>query len=522
MPWACSPDQHHTGHRQAGPDHPLLLGRNARARLGGAVRTLLNGPGLVGAPDVVRLAVVVLAARTPASTGIVEIRTAELGRWLGLSASRVSSAVLPSLRRRGVVRVTTAVGERGEDRGLECAVLPLRDAHGVVGHPLALQRKEFATLLRLLEALFAPGWTHRDGSVTPAGLLGARTGRGAATDRLAILLLVLETTRNGRVRQCGGKVDTRRGRSAATVARLLGCSASGGERILNRLEGAGLVQRSRQRTASGMHQRTLLTVPAVAAAQRALGRSTRPHPSAMPPGAVLTDPSDTARGSRPPRATAKPQASEVRGSLETTAADPDVAVSLHTDHAAVVGPVSKSVADVWFSGEAPQGLPRRPGRAGARGKPLCVGTDGLHEREAPKPPHDLILTLTCVRPIWDRLGRSGARSRVVAAVRSELVAVAGVSGTASAGRVLAKRLERRLAVQGGRPVLLIQWAGFWAGACPAGLAAPTRAATKVCAWTPELAVPPATTWPPTGASCAARSPRRSQETCRPRRPRSGI
>jgi hypothetical protein len=130
----------------------------------------------------------------------------------------------------------------------------------VVGHPLALKKKELATLLRLLEAVMAPGWVHRDGRVTPAGLLGARTGRGAATDRLALLLLVLEANETGWVRLCGGSVDTKRGRAAATVARLMGCSASGGERILERLEDGGLVERPRRETTSGMAHRSRLLV----------------------------------------------------------------------------------------------------------------------------------------------------------------------------------------------------------------------------------------------------------------------
>ncbi|MFF9011051.1 IS21-like element helper ATPase IstB [Streptomyces goshikiensis] len=101
--------------------------------------------------DAIRLAAVVLAARTPAATGRVEIRTGELGRWLGLSESYVASVVVPGLRRSGIVEITTAVGPRGEPRGLECKVLPMWDAQTVPGHALALHRKELATLLRLLE-----------------------------------------------------------------------------------------------------------------------------------------------------------------------------------------------------------------------------------------------------------------------------------------------------------------------------------------------------------------------------------
>ncbi|MET7938400.1 hypothetical protein [Streptomyces sp. NPDC005322] len=102
----------------------------------------------------------------------------------------------------------------------------------------------------------APSWAHRDGRATQAGLLGSRTGHGAATGWLA-LLLVLEATETDRVRQCGGAVDTKRGRAAATVARPLGCTASAGERVLERLEdrawSSGSVCRRRpaSRTARG-------------------------------------------------------------------------------------------------------------------------------------------------------------------------------------------------------------------------------------------------------------------------------
>ncbi|WDN56356.1 hypothetical protein [Streptomyces clavuligerus] len=64
----------------AGPGRPLALGRDARARLGGAVRALLDTPVLDGVPDAVRLAVLVLASRTPSETGVVVIRTEELAR----------------------------------------------------------------------------------------------------------------------------------------------------------------------------------------------------------------------------------------------------------------------------------------------------------------------------------------------------------------------------------------------------------------------------------------------------------
>ncbi|MEV4442797.1 GIY-YIG nuclease family protein, partial [Streptomyces sp. NPDC049577] len=242
--------------------HPLALSMETRVRLGRAVRELLNTPALVGAPDPVRLALLVLAARTPWGKDLVKITSRELGQWLGLSVSHMQSVVLPGLRRSGVVTTKVLTGEFGEDRNLECEIHPLRTARYVPGHPLDLSQKELDTWLRLVEALLAP--CRSEGM--PAGLLSGRTGRGASTDRLAMLLLVLDAAENGRVRLCGGTVDKHRGRPTATLARLLRCGLPGAERVLERLEGANLVQRPRQRTISGLYNRSRLVVPAVVAA----------------------------------------------------------------------------------------------------------------------------------------------------------------------------------------------------------------------------------------------------------------
>lgn len=216
-----------------------------------------------------RLAALVLAARATWATGRVETTSRELGQWLGLSASRMQSMVLPGLRRSGVVTTTTLTGEFGEHRSLDCEVLPLRAARSVPGHSLDLSPAESATWLRLVEALMAPRQSSRGCGHTPAGLLDGRMGRGASTDRLALLLLlVLEAAETGRVRLCGGTVDTRRGRPAATLARLLGCGLPGAERVLERLENANLVRRMRRATTSGLRHRTRLVVPAVASVHR--------------------------------------------------------------------------------------------------------------------------------------------------------------------------------------------------------------------------------------------------------------
>ncbi|WOT40650.1 hypothetical protein [Streptomyces coeruleorubidus] len=361
---------------ERGPAHRLALGRDAQARFRGAVRALLDAPGLEGMSDAVRLAVIVLASRTASETGVVEIRTPELGRWLGLSASYVASEVVPTLRRSGVVDVETAPGEYGQDIGLKCKVLPMWTGRGVVGHPLALAKKELATLLRLLEAVMAPGWAHWDGRVTPAGLLGSRTGRAAATDRLALLLLVLEAREDGRVRQCGGTVDTRRGRAAATVARLLGCTVSRGERVLERLEDRDLVVRVRVGTASGLCHRTRLVVPAVAAAHgrdRIANAGEDPLKAAEP---EFSDPALAAGGSDASGSEVDPQVNGAPVADEADTAHPALTAALHTDHPPVVTPVSSLALSCGCSGEGRGAKGRRPECACVReDKAANDGTD---------------------------------------------------------------------------------------------------------------------------------------------------
>ncbi|MFF4393276.1 hypothetical protein ACFY0G_42170 [Streptomyces sp. NPDC001552] len=327
---------------------------------------LLDVAGLAGASDAVRLAVLVLASRTPSETGVVQIRTSELGRWIGLSASYTASEVLPVLRRSGVVSVETAPGEFGQDDGLECRVLPLWAAQDVVGHPLNLAKKEYATLWRLMEAVMGPGWTHRNGRVTPAGLIGTRTGRAAATDRLALLLLVLESRENGRVRQVGGSVDTRRGRAAATLARLLGCTASTGERVLERLENRELVLRIRLRTGSGLANRSRLMVPAVAAAHGRTAAADVQEDRSKAPKPEFSDPDVAARAGQSAELGTKSQVSSVPVTDEADVADPDVAATLHTDHPYLSTPGGSLLVSGGFSGEGRGAEGRRPERVHVR------------------------------------------------------------------------------------------------------------------------------------------------------------
>ncbi|MGW3308129.1 hypothetical protein ACWDG9_16265 [Streptomyces sp. NPDC001073] len=482
---------------QAGPapkraaEHPLALGRDTRARLSQAVE-ILTPPVL---SDAMRLALVVLASRTPEATGVVEIRVRELGRWMGLSESYVSSVVLPGLRQAGAVRTATIPGEFGEDRALRCEVVALWNAHGVVGHPLALRRTEFATLQRLCEALFAPGWEHRDGTVTQPGLLGIRTGRGAATDRLALLKLTLEATETGRVRLCGGSVPARRGRLAATVARLLGCTASGGERVLYRLETAGVVERVRLATKSGLSHRSRLVIPAVAAAHKARAGTTRTARRSAQ-SSDSRGPDATAGASEGAQPRKERQLNALPMDQDGRKSDPDATAGLHTDHPSVVPVVFPPTLELGFSGEAasdtgtlphravvredspigpledPQPLgrtARNPLRgdqpsdfalpeshsdlaratAAVRRLQLVSGEKQQQRRAVPRPPKDLEVVLRPVSMLWARLDRQGARDRVVAAVRSELEMLSHVTGSQRAQWALAERLYWRLDEQDG-------------------------------------------------------------------------
>ncbi|MEV6421793.1 hypothetical protein [Streptomyces sp. NPDC051662] len=171
------------------------------------------------------------------------------------------------LKDAGIAASEARSDDSGQVMGLDVELVPLREARADAGdHPLKLTRRDLATLLRLCEAVIGPGWAPKDGPVTPAGLLADRRGRGASTDRLALLLLVLQTRADGRVRMVGGSVAAGRGRADATVARVLGCSVSGGAKVVDRLETGGLLTVTRGETASGCFGRARMRVPAVAAA----------------------------------------------------------------------------------------------------------------------------------------------------------------------------------------------------------------------------------------------------------------
>ncbi|WP_308061618.1 hypothetical protein [Streptomyces scabiei] len=489
---------------QAGPVVPLELGNplqlteTMRTRLLAAVRALVSAPTLDGACDATRLASVVLLAKARVAADYsTEITTAELGRWLGLGKSRVAHTVLPELRERGVVGSNETNSAAGRATGLECWVIPMYRAQqaGDRRHVLALSRVELAVLLKLIEVLFAPGWTHKDGRVTPAGMLADRTGRGAATDRLGLLLMVLSTNSKGWLKLCPGSVDTERGRPAATVGRLLGCSPSGGAKVLARLEARGTVTVDRRETASQMNARSRVRLLPVAQAHGLLVREARESADAVFSDLAVTASGDLETGEDAGTLAVTGVSGAGQGQ-EADTADLAVAAHLHASHASGVTPGGSLELSCGFSGEGRGGTGSRPERAGTcedqapdadaaaklrlvdrEGGPLrgeqrekspsmssensgrgpVVGASvravegagqGRQQRgRVPLPPEDLRVILEPVRLVWERLERRGARKLVESATRTELLLVEGFAGRVDAPQILADRLTRRLEEQ---------------------------------------------------------------------------
>ncbi|MFZ3491680.1 hypothetical protein ACODT5_00305 [Streptomyces sp. 5.8] len=494
-----------------GLDDPLRLGRTMRLRLLAAVQALLADPAIAGLKDTPKLAAVVLYAKSRAPKGEEDdlqtsIWGAELGRWMGVKESTVHHKVLPVLRGSDAVHTQVVRDGKGHPTGLDCLVMPLWRAHhgGGAGHPLALTKAELATLLRLLEALFGHGWTPKKGEPTPPGLLAGRTGKGAATDRLGLLLMVLNTRASGWLQLVGGSVKKREGRGAATLARLLGCSPSGARKVLARLTEAGVVARQHRETSTRMRGRARVMLLPVA---RAYGRSVASVEAVSGSGSVFSARPDGAFGDHAPAGT--------DGALGTSgiggaggpgkAADqerPDGA-QLHADHASGVTAVVPPQLDCGFSGEGRGAEGRRPERvcagedqavdgqadvartgspvaedgplrgekpkespvdeqvgqrtagAGAGGRPKAAGWEKAQQQKRVALPADLRLRVALgpVSWLWERLS-GWQQDQVEAAAKAELAHLAGL-GVAPEGapRLLADRLTDRLEETGGEALV---------------------------------------------------------------------
>ncbi|MET9760029.1 hypothetical protein ABZ016_13385 [Streptomyces sp. NPDC006372] len=375
----------------SGLEDPLRLGRKMRLRLLAAVQTLLSDPSIAGLKDAPKLAVVVLYAKSRAPQGEkndlqTSIWGSELGRWMGVKESTVHHKVLPVLRGSGALRTRVVRDAKGHPTGLDCLVMPLWNAHhgGGAGHPLALTKAELSTLLRLLEALFGHGWTPENREATPPGLLAGRTGKGAATDRLGLLLMVLNTRASGWLQLCGGSIRKKEGRGAATLARLLGCSPSGARKVLARLTEAGVVARQRKARSTRMNGRGKVMLLPVA---RAYGRTLASVEAVQGPEPEFSARPDGACGDHAPADVAGALGTSGIGGAERAG---DAAVQerpdgaeLHADHASVVTPVVPPQLSCGFSGEGRGAEGRRPERACAREDQAADGETTVAESTQP-------------------------------------------------------------------------------------------------------------------------------------------
>ncbi|WP_240799875.1 hypothetical protein [Streptomyces sp. A1277] len=494
-----------------GPEDPLRLGRAMRLRLRDAVQALLADPSIAGLKDAPKLAAVVLYAKSRAPKGEdddlqTSIWGAELGRWMGMKESTVHHKVLPVLRGSDAVHTQVVRDGKGHPTGLDCLVMPLWRAHhgGGAGHPLALTKAELATLLHLCEALFGHGWTPKDKEPTPPGLLAGRTGKGAATDRLGLLLMVLNTRASGWLQLVGGSVKKREGRGAATLARLLGCSPSGARKVLARLTEAGVVARQHRETSTRMRGRGRVMLLPVA---RAYGRRLASVEAVSGAGSVFSARPDGACGDHGPAGTAgalgTPGIDGAEGVGEAVDQERPDGAELHADHASGVTAVVSPQLDCGFSGEGRGGEGRRPERvcagegqavdgetdvaasgspvaedgplrgekpkespvdervgqraagAGAGGRPKAAGWEKAQQQRRVALPADLRLRVALgpVSWLWERLS-GWQQDQVEAAAKAELAHLAGL-GVAPEGapRLLADRLTDRLAETGGEAMV---------------------------------------------------------------------
>ncbi|MEW2434264.1 hypothetical protein AB0952_08785 [Streptomyces caniferus] len=486
-----------------------------RTALVTAVHTLLNDPRLDGALDVVRLAAVVLLAKAPASSSRVRVKYRDLAGWLGCSISHIGHTVIPGLKKAGLVTSDTKREETtGRAEAVRLDLVPLKEAREAGGaHPLALlNERDLATLLRMCEAVSCPGWAPVDKPKTPAGFMAFRRGRDAATDRLAMVLLVLNARGDGRVRMAPGRVAKGYRRADATVAQLLGCEVAGAAPVVDRLVALGKAELEQA-------QRGRLRIPAVAEAwsraRKAAPPSTTTEPSnsagIVPPtqdrrpcsrcqegttdegdGDVLVLAGDGwAQQSfddvliEQPESAFRDQDASESASLQVTvgidgSSSADSAARLHADHPPVADLSEFGAGDSSrFSGSAVsgyddlrEGVRAREDQAGDSSKSarsVDTGKSPLRgeklKQQASRSssgrttfvgplsvPEDLREALEPLAYVWSRLGRVSTGRKLANVVRLELVRLRGAVGQERAQQALARRLHRRLDRQGTQPI----------------------------------------------------------------------
>ncbi|MFE6667624.1 hypothetical protein ACFVFH_29220 [Streptomyces sp. NPDC057697] len=478
---------------------------------------------MTGRSDLVRLASVVLLAKAPAGSAVVDMSYRDVAGWLGCSLSHVGHTAVPGLKATDAVRCGPKRSDEGRTEGLRLELLPLREARAAAdGRPLAtLTKRELATLLRFCEAVTCPGWAPPGKAETPAGFMAGRRGRGAPTDRLAMVLLSLEARTDGRVRMAPGRVPKGFRRADATVARLLGCPVDAAAVVVDRLVAAGYLELEATERPGGER----LRVPAVAAAHARVRRTAvqETGDEVRPAGETGTadqGPCPRCAGTEGAETEAAGMALSGEGwaqeSLEDvllTAANgafgdqtpertpnqqvskgfqgqpnPAMCADLHASHTPVVAPSRSSAGDPEvFSGSAVEGGGRRRGRAYAgedraadsprpgRGRrdagadPLrgdkprklparTTGASGAGFLRMAQVPQDLAEALAPVAHLWAGIPRLSTVKWLARAVRGELARLRGILGPEDAVRALVARLNRRLDRQGPHAVReLVGW-----------------------------------------------------------------
>ncbi|MFJ8676803.1 hypothetical protein [Streptomyces sp. NPDC093589] len=487
-----------------------------------AVHALLNDPRLRGTLDVVRLAAVILLAKAPATSSCVEVKYRDLAGWLGCSISHIGHTVIPALKKAGVV-TSIPKREAGHVVAVVLDLIPLKEAREAGGvQPLALLNvRDLATLLRLCEAVSCPGWAPVDKPETRAGFMADRQGPDAATDRLAMVLLVLEARDNGRVRMASGRVAKGYRRADATVAKLLGCEVADAAPVVDRLVGLGKAELEEA-------ERGRLRIPEVA---KAWARARKATPTPAP--STTTEPSNSSGTVPPtPEQGACPRCQEgttdegdgdvlvlagdgwaqqsfddmLIGQPESAFRDQDASESaspqviagfdgssangsaarLHADHPPVADLSGDCASDSSrFSGSAVSGCgdlregararedqlgdsSKQSGNADTGNSPLrgeqrkqqaSRSSSGRTTFAGPlSVPEDLREALEPLAYQWSLLGRVSTGRKLAAAVRLELVRLRGAVGQERAQGALAHRLRRRLDRQGTRPIQdLVGW-----------------------------------------------------------------
>ncbi len=485
-----------------------------RGALVAAVHTLLKDPRLSEALDVVRLAAVVLLAKAPKSSSTVCIRYRDLAGWLGCSESHVKHTVVPRLEKAGLIVRTPRRDKQGRLTAVDLELLPLREARAADGtNSLALlTQKDLATLLRACETVTCPGWAPKDQPETPAGFMKPRRGPGAATDRLAAVLLVLSSRNDGLVPMAPGRVAEGFRRGDATVARLLGCHVEEAAPVVDRLLGLDVLhleteakERLRVLPVAEAYVRLRKTAKQDASSDSssdedadgpvAPSASSCPNCCAASYGEgqelvlagdgwaqesfddVLSDDDGSALGDQDSPSDVSPQVSNGsgEGSKDVGSASP------HATHTPVVSIHGLGAADMGFSGSAVRGCDGLPERACAgedhpSQAPVGGASSAAEESplrgEKPKPtsssqghrlkraalasvvsvPEDLQVALEPLRRLWGRLGWPSTSKWLARSVRLEVTRLRNLIGAEHAQQALAARLDRRLGLQGTQPV----------------------------------------------------------------------